>query len=47
MAYIKKQIQQLSKDAGSKKKARIDAESWFNDSLRKMSDKNVQLTPIK
>lgn len=45
MAYIKKQIQQLSKDAGSKKKARIDAESWFNDSLRKMSDKNVQLTP--
>lgn len=45
MGYIKQQIYQLSKEARSKKQARIDSEQWFNDSLRKRSDKNIQLNP--
>lgn len=42
MGYVKKTIKQLSKDAGSKKKASDEAEKWYKSGLRNMSEKSVQ-----
>lgn len=42
MGYVKKTIKELSKEAGSKKKASALAEKWYKDGLRAMSEKTVQ-----
>lgn len=42
MGYVKKTIKELSKLAGSKKKAVNEAENWYTKGLRKSSNKSVQ-----
>jgi len=42
MGYVKKTIRELSKSAGSKKKATAEAEKWYEHGLRTMSEKAVQ-----
>ena len=44
MGYVKKTIRELSKEAGSKSKAKDLAEKWYKDGLRTVSEKTVQKT---
>ena len=44
MGYVKNKIKELSAEAGSKKKARSNAESWYNSSLRDRSVKEAKYT---
>jgi len=47
MGYIKKTIRQLSKEAGSKRLARKEAETWFETSRKKMNEKAVAKTSAR
>ena len=44
MGYVKTRIRELSKEAGSKTKARSKAESWFNSSKRSIRENEAQQT---
>lgn len=45
MAYIKSEIDRLTKEAKGKKHARMISEQWFEDAMKSRADKNVELTP--
>ena len=44
MGYVKKEIKRLSKEAGSKARAKADAESWFEDGRKNRAIKEVAKT---
>jgi hypothetical protein len=44
MGYVKKKIKELVKEAGSKKKARSEAEDWFKKGMNSRSLNEVQQT---
>ena len=44
MGYVKSRIRELTKEAGSKTKARSEAESWFNSSKRSIRENEAQQT---
>ena len=47
MGVIKKQIRELSKEAGGKGKAKSAAEAWFVDSKKSIRETMVQKTATR
>ena len=44
MGYVKKEIKRLSTEAGSKARARADAEKWFSEGRKSRAIKEVAKT---